>query len=437
MRTHISKALRIAAAASFISTCASAGAQEAGAAPAATPAPTVAPTVAPAPAPAAPAAKAPSVSVYGTLNGNFQITQAKGATNPAQSVKARNAVSIDSSNVGVRAQADVGNGFGVTAQCETSASFDGIDAKGICSRNSRVGVTSPYGTLFFGNWDTPLKGATAGTRVDDPFLSTDVFGYQSIIGSPGYNYRSGGWSTASDTKIAGFDVRASNSVGYHSPKWAGVSFKLQYSASEFATATGSSIPQLFGAAVNFDYEGLSLLAASEVHYDAYGLSTIAGNPTTHETLDVAGRVGAGYQVDSAIGATTLSVLVDVLSFNQRSAAVDAVKSYSRVAFQIAAKHRYGDHELRARYDSAGEGDATLASGSTAAYSTKGTGAKQLTLGYAYHLSKAAQAYLSYTKLLNDEAATYTLTIGGSPNVAGATKAGADPQALAIGLRYSF
>jgi predicted porin len=430
MRTHTTKTLCGAAVAALILSTASASAQEAPAAPPTPAAP------APAPTAAAPTPKA-SVTVYGTLNGNFQITQAKGATNPAESVVARNAVSIDSSNVGVRAQADLGNGLGVTAQCETSASFDGIDAKGICSRNSRVGVTSAYGTLFFGNWDTPFKGATAGTKVDDPFLSTDVFGYQSIIGSPGYNYRSGAWSTASDTKIAGFDVRASNSVGYHSPKWSGVSVKLQYAASEFASATGSSIPQLASVAVNFDHEGLSLLAASEVHWDSYGLSTIAGNATTHGTRDVAGRVGAGYQLDSPFGATTLSVLADLLAYGQENAAVNAVKSYSRFAWQIAAKHRYGDHELRARFDAAGEADATLASGSTAAYSTRGTGAKQLTLGYAYHLSKAAQAYLSYTRLANDKAATYTLTIGGSPAVAGATKAGADPQALALGLRYSF
>jgi predicted porin len=434
MRTHSSKTLCTVAVAAFLLSTSSASAQEAPAAPTATPTPASVPT--PAPAPAAPAPKA-SVTLYGTLNGNFQITQAKGATNPADSVVARNAVSIDSSNVGVRAQADLGNGVGVTAQCETSASFDGIDAKGICSRNSRVGVTSAYGTLFFGNWDTPLKGATAGTKVDDPFLSTDVFGYQSIIGSPGYNYRSGGWSTASDTKIAGFDVRASNSVGYHSPRWSGVSVKLQYSASEFASPTGSSIPQLASVAVNFDHEGLSLLAASEIHWDAYGLGTIAGNATTHATRDVAGRVGAGYQLDSPLGATTLSVLADLLSFNQENAAVDDVKSYSRFAWQVSAKHRYGDHELRARFDAASEADAKLASGSTVAYSTRGTSAKQLTLGYAYHLSKAAQAYLSFTKLLNDEAATYTLTIGGSPNVAGTTRAGADPQALALGLRYSF
>ena len=472
MNAYISKTLRTAAAAALIITGAQAAAQEtapAGAPGAAAASPVAAPEPAVAPAPAAsPAAPKAGVTLYGTLNGNFQITQAKGATNAADSVASRNAVSIDSSNVGVKAQAELLNGFGVTAQCETGASFDGLDTKALCNRNSRVGVTSPYGTLFLGNWDTPLKSATYGTRVDDPFLNTDVFGYQGIIGSPGFNYRSGGGTSAAGAApkgavanpagsvVSGFDVRAGNSVAYHSPKLYGASARVQYSSSEFASKDGKFKPQLFSVAASYEWSGLSIVAAYERHDDWYGLAGLnspasldtpvtvkaspafgatAGNTADHSSVDWAWRAGAGYQLDTAAGATTVSVLVDQLTFGQENAAANAVKEYKRLAWQIAAKHRYGGHELRARFDAADAGDAKLVGG--AAASTDGYGAKQFTVGYAYHLSKAAQAYLSFTRIVNERNAQYTLTIGGSPAVAGKTPKGADPQAVGLGLRYSF
>ncbi|HSM91922.1 MAG TPA: porin, partial [Anaeromyxobacteraceae bacterium] len=413
MNTHPTKLLCLAASAALTLSALPAAAQEA-AAPAATPAAAQsAPAPAAAPAAAAPAAPKVGVTVYGTLNANFQITQARGATNPADSVAARNAVSIDSSNVGVKAQADVVGGLSVLAQCETSGAIDGISASGICSRNSRVGVSSAYGTLFYGNWDTPFKLATGGTKADDPFQSTDVFGYQSLASSAGFNYKSAAGVSAAGGKpdasgaypagsvVNGFDVRAGNSVVYHSPKVLGASVRLQYSANEFAAADGKLSPALYGAGINYDWKGLSVLAAFERHDDWYGLAGInvadkvkvttgaaAGDPltesnpeqlkpksaafgatrpntATHSSVDTAWRVGAGYQLDTPAGATTVSFIVDQLTFTQPGAVVGAVKEYKRLAWQVAAKHRYGDHELRARYNVADAGDAKLVGGAAA------------------------------------------------------------------------
>jgi len=393
------------------------------------------PAAASAQAPAAPTA---GVKVGGTLNVNFQITQAKGATDPAQSVKARNAVSSDSSNVYVDAFAEVAFGLKAIGRCETSATVDSPGSS-VCNRNSRVGLSSAqYGTLFYGNWDTPFKSAAYGTKADDPFQNTDVFGYQGIMGSPGYNYKSSGWVTSAVAAVGGFDIRANNSVAYHSPKVAGLSAKLQYASSEAANADGTSIPQLLSAGVNYEWQGLSVLAAYERHYDTYGLSKINGvaASASQNSVDQAWRVGAGYMLDTPAGATTVGVLVDQVMFKSENLAVGAVKDYKRLAWQVAAKHRYGDHELRARFNMAMEGDCSLEGGGTCNAGDK-TGAKQIALGYAYHLAKSTQAYLSYTRIMNDDAASYTLTIGGSSAVAGSTPAGADPQALGLGVRFAF
>src|SRR6266540_1172437 len=121
----------------------------------ATPADAMPPADAAPPAAAKPGepAKPPLFTIYGTLNVNFQVTQAEGATTKTASVKSRTAVSTDSSNLGVKGVFDVPQGFQIVYQCETSASVDGISPSGICNRNSRLGVGNPaYGTLFYGNW---------------------------------------------------------------------------------------------------------------------------------------------------------------------------------------------------------------------------------------------------------------------------------------------
>ena len=400
----------------------------------------------------APAAKPAPIALYGTLNVNLQVTSATGATTATQNVLGRAAVSTDSSNIGVRGTLQVNEYAGATYQCETSAAVDGISPAGICGRNSRIGVTGNWGTLFYGNWDTPFKAAAYGTKADDPFMNTDVYGYQSIMGSPGFNYRSGGYSTGSATSIAGFDVRASNSVGYWSPAFYGVSVKLQYAVNEFMNATATQDPSLYGAVINWNYMGFSVLAAYEQHNDGFSLvgingaaganfgSTAANSATgpggsSNHTTDSAWRAGAGYQLDSPAGATTLGVLVDQLTLKQDKAPTGAVKEYKRLAWQVALKHRIGGHEIRARYSQADAGDVTLAGGVVG--STTDYGASMIALGYAYYFAPSFQAYLHYAQITNDPQSQYTFTIGGSPAVAGATNRGADPMAVGLGLRYAF
>lgn len=407
--------------------------------------------VAATPAPAKPAV---AVTIYGTLNVNLQTTRAHDATNGAQDVDFREAVSTDSSNIGFRGSVELSPWLGATFQCETSINVDGINVSGLCNRNSRVGITgAKWGTLWYGNWDTPFKASAYGTKAEDPFGNTDVFAYQGIMGSPGFNYRSGGWKTGTATAIQGFDVRANNSVGYHSAKWNGLSAKAQYSVREFADAQAEVEPQLYGATVNYDMGPASVYATFEKHDDGFGLSAMnngAGGtfgstapnaaPTTAapiaSTDDIAWRVGAGYELASPAGATTVSGAFEQIQFEQGGpVALGAVEEYKRWAFQVGLKHRIGNHELRGRYSFADEGDCDLEGGG--ACSTDEYGAQMYTLGYAYHMSKSLQTYVFYTQILNDDAAQYTFSIGGAPAVAGSTPAGADPQAMGLGIRYAF
>jgi len=378
--------------------------------------------------------------VFGLLNLNLQNTRQSGVAN-------RFAISTDSSNVGWLGDAEIQPWLKLLARCETTANINGISLSGICNRNSRVGVSTDWGTVFYGNWDTPFKAVAYGTKADDPFLDTDVFGYQSIMGSPGFNYRSGTFVTGPGTTVGGFDVRAGNSVAYWSPNIVGLSLKGQWSVNEFKNTSGTLSPWLFSVALNYDKGPLSLLVVYELHNDSFALNTVNGsttrqfgataaNPTSIPSADWAWRAGAGYELTSFLGSTRVGVLVDQLTLGQDGAPAGAVKEYQRLAWQVAFTQRIGNHEFRARYSMADSGDCQLVGVGTC--STNGYGAQDLTLGYAYYLAKNAHVFLSFVKIFNDTRAQYTFGVGGETStVAGVTTPGSDPSALGLGLRYAF
>jgi predicted porin len=379
--------------------------------------------------------KAPLVTVYGTLNVNLQYTEAGDATaGSAADVQPRTAVSSDSTNIGFRGGLDLNPALKVVYQCETSAGID-ASAGSLCGRNSRVGLSGDWGTLFYGNWDTPFKAGTYGTKADDPFGNTDVFAYQGIMGTPGYNVRSAAWTGG---PTAGFDLRATNSVAYWTPKFAGLSAKVQWGVNETRSADGVVDPNLISAAVNYDLAGLSLVGSVDYHEDAYGLRTInAANSGRNAAKDLAWRLAAGYELPLPMGALTLMGMFEQLRYEQENAGA-GYSEYNRMAWVVGAKFRTGNHELRARYGQALDPDVEAATGTALpAGAEDELGAQQFAIGYANHVAKSTQLFVFYTQILNDDAAQYTFSIGGAPGMGGGTPAGADPSALGVGIRYAF
>jgi predicted porin len=425
-----------------------------------------APAATPAPAPAP---LKPTVTLYGTFNVNYQTTKAGGATTASQSVAARNAISIDSSNIGVRGTLEFSPLLGAVYQCEMSAAVDGSGTNSLCNRNSRLGLTGTWGTLFYGNWDTPYKASHYGTKADDPFQTIDVWESASILTSPGFATKTGGWvngaptdasTTAAPTNVsASFDNRAPNSIAYHSPKYYGASLKLQYSANEFRSAGGNVDPALYSGVVNWDYGPISALFAYERHDDGFGIAAIGGAkaPATggtvangpfggpgvtslgavgapHSSTDTAWRVGVGGELPSPAGVTTVGFIYEQLNYKMTKQAAGQLAEYERPAWQVTAKHRLGAHELRFRYSSADKGKYTLQGQAKTA--ANGFGATQYALGYAYYFNPSLQAYLHWTQISNEKNAQYTFGIGGATAVTAAPK-GSNPQALGLGLKLTF
>lgn len=398
------------------------------------------------PTPPATAAEAPKASppaplaqVYGTLNVNLQYAKASGATASGADVAGRWAVATDSTNIGVRGSLDLSHGYKGVYQCETQANLDGEDVRALCNRNSRVGVSAPWGTLFLGNWDTPYKNAHYGTKADDPFGNTDVFAFQGIMGSPGYGVRSSAFNSSSAAAVsASFDQRAANSLAYWSPKFSGIGVKIQYSVDELATVSGTVRPQLLSAGVNYDVGSFSVVAVTEYHEDAFGIRVInSANTGIKPAKDLAWRVAAGYDLSLGVGTLNVMGMFEGLSYKQADTAT-GFKEFSRMAWLIGAKFRAGDHEFRCRYSQALGPSITAATGTTLAPNAEDDlGAQAYALGYAYHFAKSTQVYLFFTQIKNEDAARYTFGLGGAAAVAGAVPAGSDPTAAGGGIRLAF
>lgn len=392
------------------------------------------------------------VQIYGTLNVNFQNTERGGATAAGTTglatlaasptgvnATSRNAISTDSSNIGFKGSEDLGGGLRAVYQIESTVGIDGQNTSSLlASRNSKVGIAGAFGEVFYGNWDTPYKMGTYGTRVGDPFGQTDVFGFQSIMSSPGFKQVSGTY--LSGTNRAGFDDRANNTVGYWSHVYGGFSGKLAYSANEGKTATRN--PSLWSLTVNYDNGPLSVVYSYVGRKDAFGLTVmqpqtvVAGVPvpgtgsTGDSSKDSGQRLGAGYK----FGNTTANILWERLDY-RNSGNVVGVTNYKRDAWQLGVLHEMGPHKFRLRYNQAQDGSCGNVAGNC---TTNGLGARQWTLGYGYSFSKRTEGYLFYTKIANRDAATYTFTIGGNADVvSGAFGVGSDPQALGVGIRHSF
>jgi len=405
---------------------------------------------------------APLYQWYGTLNLNMQYIEVSKPTSPnpglpfsaagaPRNMTGRFALSTDSSNIGIRGTADTNvAGVGVVYQCETSANLDGDAVSGICNRNSRIGLSSGYGTLFYGNWDSPYKALLYGTKADDPFGNTDVYDAAAIIGSPGFYTRaSGGRSTGGTTgnTLASFNQRAGNSIVYHSPKFQGVQLKAQYSANEYANRASSIVPALYSAGVNYDTGPISVAVAYERHDDYASFANLAALVPTvpavsHHTTDQGVKAGLGYELGTSAGTLTVGAQGEWLQYamsDTSKVATGAFENTSRFAYLVGAKFRTGSHEIRARFMQALDQDVKFKGVTVSPNAGKDTGALNYTLGYAYYLSSAAQVYAYATYLDNAKYATYTLATGGPAALTAADTftAGANPFAAGLGMRYAF
>ena len=207
------------------------------------------------------------------------------------------------------------------------------------------------------------------------------------------------------TGTSSFNVRKENTINYWSPKFAGASFNLMYSPKGSAAAASDN---LLSGSVNYAEGPINAAFAYETHKDF----------VTVGQRDTGIKAAAGYKL---FDSTSLNVAWDQIS--QKNSA-DVVTKRTALLFSVV--HKIDDFALRAGYGIAGKLNRDNAE-------VANTGARQLSLGGSYSLSKRTDLYTVYSKISNEDAAGYNFLI----SAVGPSAAGADPQSIALGVRHAF
>ena len=352
-------------------------------------------------------------------------------------------------------------------QIESPTPIDGEGPAFWASRNSHVGLTGLWGTLVYGNWDTPMKWVTV-TSVN-PIKGGYVADMVPIIGAPGASTPAlnadpillAAWQLPLNR--AGFFRHETNTVQYWSPTLAGFSLRLMVAANEHRTkgtpadtapdgttrplGEHTYNPYLLSGYVGFDTSWLRLRYSAELHNDYFGTFNLGGATTPinvphsrdigHLALAMA-KINAGTDYETRIVATG-----DYLSWHTDTQEAGIVTDVSRMAGYALIQQHFGKHSVWVAGGHATQGTCTVSDGSPC--TTAGLSADYATAGYLFSFTKDSGVYLIGYGLWNDIAARYSpfpildsrvASIPFIPNF-GEIAPGADTTGVGIGFVHVF
>ncbi|MDF3836670.1 porin, partial [Cupriavidus basilensis] len=256
---------------------------------------------------AAPAHAQSEVVIYGRLNTAFEYVSASTASDGSKLGDAAR-LSNYRSVFGLRGEEALGYGLKAVWQIESTLSID-TGAGQIAARDTRLGLDSPYGMVFMGNWDTPY---TASTKSYDPYYPTTA-GYMALLGN-------GAAATTDNVQnTSSFDRRQKNILQYQSHPWGGLSAMLGYGLPE-EKLTVARNPALYSMAAAYNRGGLNVALAYEIHqhYQTAGRN------------DDAIKFGVSYQFSR----TRLSAMYEHLHYRTATGDLERNGAYASVVQQI-------------------------------------------------------------------------------------------------------
>jgi predicted porin len=401
------------------------------------------------------AAQEVEVSLYGTLQPFLDNYRTVGATPEGlspdnggatqvveteysgENLPNRFRITSGTSHIGFRGELWLTKRIAAFFQVENAVNPDGdhpVLVSPWASRNSGVGLKGDYGTLFYGNWDTPYKHPTlmvGSMRGLNPFDNT-------LTANPGFNVP--GTTTqngrASGRQDAAFSRRQGNSIQYWTPTFYGLSARLAVSVNEsrtHATEIEPSVnPVLFSGYLSFKLDKLALFYAYERHWDYFGMQWLGGSAgatfTNDTSADDAHELVAWYEFPTR---TRVAGIIERLTYRSSETVVDAVNGYRRDAFYLALQQHLGDmHTLWGAFGMAGAGVCTRVGG--APCTTNGLDGMQWSVGYTFSPAKTFDIYASYYEMRTGRSAQYGLFPPVVP-----IAAGADTQGFGLGVMFIF
>ena len=396
----------------------------------------------------------PLFEIYGTIVPFVEYSKTSGATRPGSTgatevatysgvnAPPRFRMDMGTSNLGFRGGVELASDLAVVWQIESGVQADGTPvANTIASRNSQIGVTGSWGTVFAGQWDTPYKWATL--PIVNPIRAGFIPDYNGILSGPGFGVgtvvtQAGRINAASD---AAFYRRQGNSLQYWSPTVRGLSARLAYSIDEGRTATTPTAPSIkpsiVSALASYDQGPLKLRYAFELHRDYFGMSQLGGSPgdtnANRSSSDLAHKAVAVYTHAQAGFDTRVVGIFEYLRYKNDDTNPGAVAEHSRAAYYaLIDQTLFGSHHVWAAFGQAFDGACSVVGGGSSC-STQGLGANMGVLGYIYRISKNTDFFAAAYRITNKASASYSTF----PALGGPPAPGADVQGIGIGMLHQF
>jgi predicted porin len=309
------------------------------------------------------------------------------------------------------------------------------------SRNSFVGLQSAkYGAIKLGKTDTPYKTSTARL---DPFANTPG-DYNAIIGNSGGDNRTE------------FDLRLPHSIWYESPKWSGVDVNFLVSPGQNrSTDTGlyaqgepdcaggnstgglngnpapfpascedGSFASAYSLAVSYTSGPLYLTVAYELHKDVNRIGDELDATAGTGGISSVGKIGirdeSAYKIGVQYAFPTKTTVNFELERLKRDAITPALDERTHTATWLAVTQGLtADDDLNIGWAHAfktpGQPDQGVqnGAGNAAVPGSSANGANLLDIGVKHRfIDKRATTYLTYSRLINQEWAHYSLGAGG-------------------------
>jgi predicted porin len=325
-------------------------------------------------------------------------------------------VQENSSYLRFRGEYDLGDKWTSWAQIESEVAWDGSTGNGgpfSSLRNSAIGLSGPYGTFFFGYWDTPFKEST--TSID----SWSATGIQSTYNVNGQMLNTSG---ASGNR---WNSRLGNSVSYMTPKYEGLYARV---AAGFGETLVRSTKRPYTVSAGIFYDGPVYLAVAYEYRKAMTLAApvTAGGLIAADGTDQGFRAAASYKYKPTF--TKIGVGFEWLQAKNDFTNEDLSKT--DVFVDIVQGLGSDRHQL------------VLSGGWASDYSgnflanNADTGALYWSAGYRFNWTKDLYLYAVATQVRNKDRGIYNFgnsAIGGFTNA----MAGADPTGIATGMLYLF
>ncbi|MGL5168701.1 MAG: porin [Afipia sp.] len=367
-------------------------------------------------------------------------------------------ISSNLSYFGVRVRHDLGPygyvGWAALAQYESLVEVASVPTERAAfgTRDSFIGLESPWGTIKAGKGDTPYKRATAKY---DPFSAT-LGDYNSIMGNTGGDLR------------AEFDWRAPHAIWYESPVWQGFQLSAMLSPGQNSAkdnsnfsfgdfncpatssrGSGSGFPapggalgpgpggcndgsygNLYSAALSYSGGPFTAVAAFELHEQTNrtgdeGVIPLSNGGTLVVPLGAVGvanewaaKFGAGYKLTDMWGTLQIYGIYEIM---RRQNTIAAFNERSRDGYFISATQTIGKWDVSGSWAHANASPGSPGTGIFNTYSAApapgsadfalnalDSSADQYAIGAKYHFNQFFSWYVVGSYLRNGPGAHYCL-----------------------------